>query len=340
MFLLVVWLNRNSDDIILLMKFSKIFDFFPPPKFLNLPFVGVSISDSAVRCIQFGKKDGGLHIEKYTERKINPGVVIAGNINNKEELKHILTELKKDLKLEYVRVSLPEEKAYLFTAKIPIVKNSEIKGVVESKIEENVPIPGAELIFDYRVIDHRKRNHLDLVVSSFPISFIDLYLEIMRDSGLSLLSLEIESQAIARAVLPQGDLGTSLIVNFGQEKVGLYVASEGVVRFTSTVSLKGSIDENSSYLSQEIKKLHTYWHTLKDNIDRPEKKLSQVILCGESWSDNITSYLGAYIKTPIVVGNVWTNVFDINDVVPDMAFADSLKYATAVGLALPSETLI
>src|SRR5690349_4444091 len=113
------------------MKFSKLFDAFPPPKFLAVPFAGLSISDSAVRCIEFRRRHGGFHVEKFAEKPLAPGVVTGGEINNKDELIKVLSALKKELKLEYVKVSISEEKAYLFTAKIPIVKNEEIISAIE-----------------------------------------------------------------------------------------------------------------------------------------------------------------------------------------------------------------
>src|SRR4051812_7892716 len=103
------------------MKFTKIFDAFPTPKFLDIPFAGLSISDSAIHCIAFGKKHNALFIEKYAQKTIPPGIVTSGQVNNIEEMVAMLQTIKKDLDLKYIKVSLPEEKAYLFTAKIPIL---------------------------------------------------------------------------------------------------------------------------------------------------------------------------------------------------------------------------
>ena len=108
------------------MKFNKIFEAFPPPKFLNIPFAGLSISDSAIHCIQFGKKDGRIYIEKYAEVELSPGTIVSGEMHDKEKVLNIWKTLKKDLGFEHVKISLPEEKVYIFTAKIPIVKPEEV----------------------------------------------------------------------------------------------------------------------------------------------------------------------------------------------------------------------
>jgi Tfp pilus assembly PilM family ATPase len=325
------------------MMFNRISNFFPPPKFLDVPVTGLSISDSTIRCIRFGKKNNVLYIEKYAETPLLPGTIVAGQINNPEALINTLKIIKKDLNINHVKVSLPEEKAYLFTAKIPRVTQKEIRSAIESKIEENVPVPPNELLFDYKLIDRSQEDYFIVGVSTVPISLVDLYVDIFEKAGLSLISLEIESQSVARSVLPkenEDSLGTVLIVNFGLEKFGLYVVVNRVVHFTSTISNKGDFSETSDFLSQEIKKLYLYWHTLKQNAGKPNKKIKQIIVCGEGFDEKIVLHLSSHNQTPTVLANVWTNAFDINVNVPQIPFMDSLKYAAAVGLALPSDVLI
>lgn len=320
--------------------FKKIFDIFPPPKFLDIPYAGISISDDFVHCVKFTKKNDSVLIEKFAERPISPGVVTSGEINKKEEIIEILKALKNDLNLTYVKVSLPEEKAYLFTAKIPLVEKGDVVSAIESKIEENVPVSPEELIYDYKLIDHREKDHLDVVVSTIPNAVIDLYIDVVSGAGLSLLSLEIESQAVARAVVPKKTAGTVLVVNFQKEKFGMYVVSDTIVRFTSTLSFQGEVSSNLDLISQEIKKLYTYWHTLKENVDKDEKVIKQIIVCGGGFNEDVVSYFTSKNEAVVSMGNVWVNSFDINKVVPPISFVDSLRFSSAIGLALPNEVLI
>lgn len=322
------------------MNLKKIFKEFPAPKFLDLPFAGISITDTAIRCVSFYKKNGVLHLGDHIEKPLTPGVFVGGQINNQDEIVNVLSEIKKNIKFTHVKMSLPEEKAYLFTAKIPLVDSKEIRSAVESKMEENVPVSPMELTFDYKLFPRAEKDLLDVVVSALPITLIDTYVELAEKSGFELLSLEMESQAITRAVIAPGVTKTVLIVNFGLDKVGLYVAVDRVVRFTSTISTKGEFANNPQYLVQEIKKLYTYWHTLKENIDKPERQISSILVCGEGIQKDAVSYIGSHTKTPTSMANVWTNVFDINKSIPEISYDDSMKYAPAIGLALPSKNLI
>lgn len=322
------------------MKIKKIFEAFPPPKFLDIPFSGLSINDNAIRVIQFGRRHGNYYILKYSEKELQPGIVNLGEVVNKQELINILESLRKELNLNYVKISIPEEKAYLFTAKIPLVSEKQVQSEVQIKIVENVPVPSGELIFDYKIIDSTQKDFLRIVVSNLPISVVDAYVEIITGAGLTPISLEIESQAIVSSLIPNNDGATILVINFSNNKAGLYIANNRVVNFTSTIQMKGDLESDLDQLSHEVKKLYDYWHTLKDNLNKPEKKIQEIIICGENIPDALVPYLSTHHNTKVSLANVWINSFDINENVPVIDFTSSLRYPAAIGLALPTNTLI
>ena len=340
MALVIINMSNTNYQGKLVFGFTKILNGFPTPKFLDIPFAGLSISDTAVRCIKFGKKRSGLYLEKFYEKNIPVGIVTSGQVNDAEKVTEILKELKKELGVNHLKVSLPEEKAYLFTTKIPVVSEQSVKSAIESKIEDNVPVSPLELTFDYKVMAKTAEDHLNVVVSALPTTLIDAYVDMVESGGFSLLSLEIESQAMTRALLSPDTVGIALIVHFDKEKFGLYVESDAVVHFTSTISLGSEASNSLAFLSQEIKKLYTYWHTLKENAGKSERQIRKIIICGEQFDEDVVAYLSAHNQSAVVLGNVWTNVLDINQTLPQISFTDSLRYASAVGLALPSDILI
>jgi hypothetical protein len=322
------------------MIYEKILDIFPPPAFLDFPYTGICISDNFVRCVRFVKKNSNLTLETYTEKPIPRGVVSSGIINNIDEMVNIMKALKKELNIKYARVSLPEEKAFLFTTKIPLVSKKEIRSTIEFKIEENVPLPADEIIFDYVVTNPvNYREDLDVVVSAVPTKIVDLYVDFLQKAGIQTLSLETKSQAVARAMLSKSNKGTFIIVHFSAGKAGLYVVSDNIVHFTSSIVLEGEFQDNPNFLSNEIKKLESYWYGFREKTNE-SINIDQIIICGEISGDSIVSHLSAHHDIPVSLGNVWTNVFDIKNFVPPIPFVDSLKFSSAIGLAIPMEILI
>ena len=321
---------------------SRFLKFFPTPKFLNPEYSGVSVSDTSIRFFQFEKKGTSLVVKKYLERMLPPGAIVSGHIHNTSEVIAVLKDIKKEIKTPYVRASLPEEKAYLFKTTIPLVNSNDIRNNIEFKLEENVPLPANTLTFDFAVVDPKElgKDHFTVVVSAIPREVIDLYIEVFDSAGFITYSLEMESQAIARALLTKAQRGTYIIVHCAPKKVGLYIVSHSIIHFTSTVAI--GVDEHfdPNVIAPELKKVVTFWQNSHVSDDTESKNIEQIFVTGEGFTEDFPGTLATLVKADVRVGNVWANAFDVNQSVPEISFTDSVKYAPAIGLALPTHILI
>ncbi len=320
---------------------QNLFRFFPPPEFLHMSHAGLSISDKHIRYMKFGRKGTRLYIEKYLEKKLPPQVIENGVVASPAEFTQLLTELKKETGVTYVALALPEEKGYLFTAKIPKVDNSEIRGAIEFKMEENVPVPASELVFDYQIIEaERADNRLAIAVSAIPTAILNGYLSCFAEAGITLVSVGIESQALAQSVISPLQKEAVLVVYIHSSKVGMYVACNRIVHFSSTLAVPVDEAEIQAFLSHEIVKLYAYWHTLKDNAGRDDRKINKIYICGLALDSGALSYVSSHTSTTVDLGNVWRNVFSLDHEVPELSFADSLRFGSAIGMALPEHITI
>ena len=352
-------------------------EFFPPPRFLEMPAVGLDISDSSVSALELVRRKGAFALGRFGRRVLPEGSITGGYVNDKDAVVGELRKLKDELKLDFVNASLSEEKAYLFKTQIPRVARKEIRGALEFKLEENVPIPASDAVFDYTVIaqaGHRADEHLDVGVTVLPRKAVDVYIEILAAAKLVPLSFEIEAQAIVRAVIAVGDRDTALVVNFGEHKTGLFIVSDEVVHFTSTVAIGGrhiteaiakylsvsvaeaaaikqehaafknrknmdlffSLMNAVSALKDELNKLSVYWSTHKDPTGEQGRKITKIVLCGrDAGLSGFADYLSLSLQSRVEVANVWQNAFSLDEYIPPLPFDESLDYAAAVGLALP-----
>ncbi len=91
-----------------------------------------------------------------------------------------------------------------------------------------------------------------------------------------------------------------------------------------------------SALCQEIEKYLSYFESHYGSFLKGGKNsIQEIILCGgDSVFPGLTEYLGLTLKMPVKLGNIWTNVCSFDDYIPEIKFNKSLKFATAVGLAL------
>ncbi|MSU45460.1 MAG: hypothetical protein EXS47_02425 [Candidatus Zambryskibacteria bacterium] len=349
---------------------SKFFKLFPSPDFLTMPRVGIDISDEAVRFVEFIHTKQGLKLGRFGERLLPKGTVDSGYIQDSQILIEHIKDLKREFKFNFVRAAMPEEKAYLFKIEIPRVDESQIRSAIELRLEENVPLNLSQAIFDYEIIrkDLVQGDTMEVSVSVLPEKVVSTYLDVFLKAGLTPLDFEIEGRAISRAFVKETDTGTYMIINFAERRTGIFIVSEGVVCFSSSLSIGGealtstlakslsiSFEEadkikhsrdkstkNSinvfeysintlAALKDEVSKVYTYWH---DHGEK-DKKIGAIILSGENSSlVGLDEYLTISLKAPVVQGNPWVNAFSFSTYIPPMDYSKALSYAVSIGLAL------
>jgi Tfp pilus assembly PilM family ATPase len=323
------------------LKQNTFYNHFPTPEYLTLSNCGVAISDGSLHFIQFshGLVGNGLNLSSFEKITLPEGVVDSGFINDTEKLTAVLRDLASRYRLSFVRATLPEERAYLFTTTIDRVPSEGLRDAVAFIIEENVPVTLAESVFDFDILtEDEHSDKIEVTVAVLSKKVVNFYLQVFRDAGITPVSFDIESQAIARAVVPKGDKSTQLIVNLGRNKTGFYVVEDEVVQFTTTLPI-GVGKEGEGLHQEEIKsemgKIFTYW-SAHHKGGGAERKVSKVLLCGEaSISQGFVSELESDLGVPHSAVNPWANISsDTRKLSPEL-IKDAMEYIPAIGLAIP-----
>jgi type IV pilus assembly protein PilM len=344
-----------------------------------MPASGIEICNRCIRYIEFCDEKGEIRLSNFGEIPLVPGVFKDGDILNKNELIKTLGVVKGYLKNNFVKVSIPEEKTYLFNTKLPYLKPEEIRQALEFKLEENVPLKATESSFEFKLIRKPKRNTEDLFlnVSVIPQKTIEEYSDIFRNVGLDIISLETESKVVSRSLIKRGEQKTVMIVHVKDDTTTMSIVSQDSTCFTSSIpvgnnsvleilkkipsinsenlkkipekmlSLDDFYDEEVydsllnifSVIKDEVEKFSKYWDSQVENHKEDGfRSLDQIILCGRAAAmPGLANHISQNIGIDTVVGNVWQNAFDLKDCIPNLKFLDSLDYAVAIGLAIPSK---
>jgi type IV pilus assembly protein PilM len=348
----------------------KIFtDYFPPPKFLEMPTVGIDISDEMIRFVELKRHKEYYKLGRYGQKKIPKDVVEEGYIKDKESLAKILNEIRVEQGIEFVIGSLPEEKSYIFKTHIPQMPDADMYGALQYKIEENVPIAVRDAIFDYKVMKESvgKNGELEVGVIAIHTKVVRRYLEVFHQSGLTPVGFQTESQAIAHIVIPRDDMGTYIIASLRESKTVLIIISHRVIYYTSTVNIGGqaiatsikkqfsignsdvekiregrevkekndmmmSIVNASSVLRDEVQKLFLYWETHGE-----KEAISHIILSGSDALLGLDTYLARSCDVPVKIAEPWQNIIPVDEMIPQLTRRESLDYVPALGLALPHD---
>lgn len=221
---------------------------------------------------------------------------------------------------------------------------------------------------------HDHLDHSDILIAALPRTTVDPYLEVLIESGLNPLCFEIESQSVSHSLIKDAKTTNRvLVIDLGATRTGLLVFAGYSMRFTSSSQVCGSLfdqriskelsidlkqaeklkikhglDKKSKVfsilvpaltdLSEQIKKYLEYYysHIGHEHLPPNGKTTEKVLLCGGGANlKGIDKFLQEQLGIPVEIGNPWVNVLAKPEKgVRKMSAAQSLKYTTAIGLAL------
>ena len=301
-----------------------------------MPHAGIDISDDAISFIEYSRPVGNRTITKYGRYPLPVGIIEGGDIKDEEKLVTILSDMVHTHGLHYAKMSIPEEKAYLFETDIPYGDFKLISQNIEFKLEENIPIAAADTIFSFDLLPvANDRSKLwRASVSAVPRSYIERMMGIFNKAGLATVAFETAPRAIARVVAYLGSVD-AIILHVMDHKTGVYIVSGQAVGFTSTITAGSVESDMPTYIkivSAEIRRVYSYWlnkeggtiSTIKRAIVVGKGAEDIAVLLRETVSDTVT-------VEPV---DIWKATLAMSAYVPPIARSDSYEYATASGLAL------
>lgn len=342
-----------------------------PPRYLTLPTAGVDVSASGIKIVTFKEHMHGLELSAFAEERLPAGVIQGGEIANPEVISHALKELAKKYGIKTVNITLPEARGYLFEADVPGATKAERRTAVEQHLDEYVPLPPAEVIFDTAPLT--KVGDLTHVVGiGYARRVADLTLQVFEDAGLNVRAIESETFAIPRALLPHGDPETVLIIDIGKTTTKLLVVTKRLPRFATTLDVGGHAltlavqkhfgvteeeakrvkaekglmadADNQEYLAamlstvsvirEEIVRRFDYWQSRAGTLSAHAPITRAILVGGNATVRGLPEYLESALKVPVELGDVFRNLASRDEWLPPIDYMESLAYATAIGLAL------
>jgi len=204
---------------------------------------GLDISDLSLKIIKLKKRGKFLTLASFGEAQIKPGIIKEGEIKDEEKLaetiKGAIKKVKGErIKTKYVVASLPEEKAFLQVIQMPRMPEEDLKSAVIYEAENYIPLPIEQVYLDSQIVPpvYNHLDHFDVLLAALPKKTVDPYLASLKKAGLQPKALEIESLAIARAVI-KDEVATSpiLLIDLGATRTSFIVFSGHSLRFTSSI---------------------------------------------------------------------------------------------------------
>ena len=345
---------------------------FAPPEYIALPLAGVDLSTSGVKAVRLAKGVHGLTLAGYKETKLPAGAFNDGEIVDHAAVIEALMSATEGIGISAANVALPESKSYLFETVATGKNKDEWSVSIEQHLDEFVPLPPAETVFDFVDIGRNERGEALVAGIGFARRIVDETLVAFDQAEINTQALEGETYASSRALLPLHDESTVLIIDVGKTTTKISIVTRRIPRFATTINIGGhaltlavqkyfgvtdtearkvkaehgivSTPGNEEYLAamlstvsairDEIARHLDYWQKRAVPGSAHEPVSRAIVVGGNASVRGLPEYLESALQIPVVAGDVFTNLAPRDVWVPSLDYTESLAYATAIGLAL------
>lgn len=236
------------------MNLSFVRDFFTDIRnFFSFGRVlGVDIGTVSIKLVELARKGDAVTLENYgmlvtKEYLKRPNAVIQSNSlklsvrDTAPLLKTLVDEVKP--KARKVFASVPAFASFAVPIEIPLMSREETEKSIGFQAQRFIPMPVSEVSFEWEKVGEYEsaegRKFQRILLIAVPNEIVKAYRELFHAAGLTLVALEVEHAALARAVTsfsPSAPAGSHhrMIVDIGAQSTAIVVTEGGMVRTVGT----------------------------------------------------------------------------------------------------------
>ncbi len=212
----------------------------------NFESFGLDIGDRSLKVAYIKKHRATPRLLSFNSLAVPEGVFEQGEIKNPDKLAALIKEAVrgsqgKKIKTPYVNACLPETHSFIKLLTLNTEHDGELPALVREDLPNHIPMNIDELYIDWHLVERLNEKQIQVLVGAVPKTIADSYAACLAQAGLVPVSLQIEAEAIARALLPQNDLPKTSIalVDIGATRSSFICFDRGSIQFTITMDIAG-----------------------------------------------------------------------------------------------------
>ncbi len=227
--------------------------------------VGVDIGSSSIKVVQLYLKKERVYLSTYGSVALGPyantDIGRATNLSPdkiQKILSHIISESK--ITTKNAGVAMPFGSSLLSVIRMPRVSDEELENIIPMEARKYIPASLDEVTLDWSIIseynnssseketkdsnskkEESKLSQVDILLAAVPNETINRYQSIVKNSGLGVSFMEIETFSTLRSTLRGKTPGSNVIIDIGARMTKIYIVDGGAVRSSHIIN-KGSQD--------------------------------------------------------------------------------------------------
>ncbi len=357
-------------------------------------FVGIDLGTASIKLVELSGQGGTPRLVTYGIAERSGDIVRNNSPEETQIVVGLLKRLKKETKVTTANAiaALPPFSVFSSILSLPKMPRKEIAQAVKWEAKKFVPMPLEEMILDWKLLKNDYSNKdktkeqqdsaadnnnsnadknkgaskdLRVLITAAPRSLVSKYINIFKQAGFNLISLETESFALARSLLLDvsspvmiidiGALVTSISIiengipilnrsldaggetltraisaslSIDQSRAEQFKRDIGVVNNNSGGSIPKIIEQTLNPIINEVKYSFSLYQS------QTSRGVEKVLLVGgSSYLPHLSEYLQRVLNVNVYLSDPWFKVsypIELKSVLEEIG----ARLAVSIGLAL------
>ncbi|MBR2517239.1 pilus assembly protein PilM [Geobacillus sp.] len=244
------------------------------------------IKDHVIRYVE-ASRGHSPDVKRWGERPLPAGVVRDGRIVDGETLVMILDECVEEWKIDGRRVRFVVPDPFVMIRGLPLpahLSDEEIRGYLFLELGESIPLPFAEPVFDYVVME-RTNEAVSILLFAAPEAVVSEYAELFEEVDLRPVAADVSPLCAYRPFYAAGQAETDdhiLLVQFDELAVNLSVFHRHLPLFMRHLPLESRgtavIVDPFVDVYKEMERIMSFYSF---SIQQGKQSITRVFLAGD-----------------------------------------------------------
>lgn len=345
----------------------------PPQK----SYLGIDIGQSGIKIVELKNEKGRARLVTYAYAELpsdSYDKALTEDLGKTAEfVKKMLAKSRSTSKLTIA--ALPISAVFSSIISVPGSSEKEVKDAIQLQAKKLIPVPLEEVTLDSKTIDSDStgdggKKVTRVLLTGAPKTLVQRYLDLAKQAGLELISLETEAFAQIRSLIGK-DRSSIMVIDIGAARTNISVIEKGIPflnrsiatggqGITQTISKTLSIPlDQAENMKRDIRSMQSFAQTgdvsiilstlLKPIIDEirysfnlyqgqtengQQKRIDKIILTGGSaLLPRLPEFVTQLMNVNAYLGDPWARVIYPQDLRPIL---DEIgpRFTVAIGCAM------
>lgn len=222
--------------------------------------IGIDISGRTVKAVEVIDR-GEPHLRTSCWAALGSGLIRRGIIQDVAQVARVVRQTLRSCSPAEVRGrevvgSIPEVQSFVRVLELPYLAPREMDEAVQWAVRRHIPFDLDRVYIDWELLSGPRADGRCLVfVGAAQRAVVNPLLAVLDQSGLNVVALELEAQAVARCLLPRDPAEARavrgvLVVDLGATATNVIFFDQGAMRYTASVQSGG--DDLSQRLIEQL----------------------------------------------------------------------------------------